>query len=517
MSAPIYSDAVIDLLEIGEMTDREAMRTRWLTFKGQNENHDQIVETVAHLREQHITADSARAANVKAMSNGHVRAVKEPAKRGRKPKAKVEDIDSSRHTDGNVAPVNDAVTEELLADVVRFVKRFVVFPQEYHYLILALWILHARAIDAFDITPRLTIRSPEKESGKTRALELIKALLPESLFSINISPAALYRVVGDGKRPILFDEVDSIFSVKAIGDQGKEELRGILNSGYSRAGVVVRVKMAGSTGVIEEHPVFSPTALAAIGMLPDTVESRSVVISTRRRKADEHVDSFRTREVAKDAAPLIKRLKDWVPANEKLLRDARPDIPDEVNDRAADIWEPLLAIAELAGGQWATEARRACIEITSGREQDDQSVGVQLLIAILNLMAPGTLSTMTTSNILTELNKDAEAGYAGWRDGKGMRADDLAHYMKSYGIKSQNMRVARKDGSEQVLKGYKAIDFMDAWERYTTTALEVFAEYHGWLKKWYENEYPGRVKATLDAKLDRDAPSRSGVAAQGGK
>src|SRR5688500_11001259 len=83
----------------------------------------------------------------------------------------------------------------LLDEVEQFLTRFVAFPSLEAQAAVALWILHCHAIDAFESTPRLAALSPEKGSGKTRLLEVLALLVPDPMHAVNMSAAALYRVV----------------------------------------------------------------------------------------------------------------------------------------------------------------------------------------------------------------------------------------------------------------------------------------------------------------------------------
>jgi hypothetical protein len=78
-----------------------------------------------------------------------------------------------------------------------------------------------------------------------------------------------------------------------------------------------------------------------------------------RRTREERVERFRRRDVAPAAEELRHRLTDWLEPQVEELRRARLELPDELDDRLKDIWEPLRAIADLAGGDWPTRARRA--------------------------------------------------------------------------------------------------------------------------------------------------------------
>src|SRR3954453_13041402 len=105
----------------------------------------------------------------------------------------------------------------LLADGEAFPWRFIVFPTPAAYVAVALSDAHAHLLDAFDSTPRLAFLSPERGSGKSRALEIVETLVPHPMVAVNASAAALFRAVSgmDGRPAILFDEIHTVFGPKA--------------------------------------------------------------------------------------------------------------------------------------------------------------------------------------------------------------------------------------------------------------------------------------------------------------
>jgi hypothetical protein len=134
-------------------------------------------------------------------------------------------------------------------------------------------------------------------------------------------------------------------------------------------------------------------------------------------------------------------------------------MPDGINDRLADSWEPLLSIAELAGGEWTARGRAAATRIAGGHVLDGSSIGVALLGDIrICLNGADRLSTVS---LLAKLNGMDESPWGGWNE-RGMAARDLARRLKPFGIGSRNIRIP--DGS--VPKGYLREDFADAWARY---------------------------------------------------
>lgn len=349
-------------------------------------------------------------------------------------------------------------TAGLLAQVREFSCRYIVLPGDHFHDAVALWVLHAHAVKAADTSGRLVFKSPEKESGKTRALEVLEALTPAPLNAFNATVPAIFRLLEEEQATLLFDEVDAIFSPKAAKEH--EDVRALLNAGYRRGATVARVAGQGSKMYVKRFPVFAATALAAIGNLPDTIESRAIVVPMRRRAPNESVAQFRRREVESEAGDLRDALSAWAAAYIEQLAEARPEIPERVTDRAADIWEPLLAIADLAGGEWPARGRNAAIELVAGRVDEDQSEGVRLLADTRT--AFGDLDRLPSGTLLSKLNGLDESGWGAWHDGKGMSPRDLARILKRYGIKPKNVRLP----DATVPKGYLREDFADAWARY---------------------------------------------------
>ncbi|MFD8525010.1 DUF3631 domain-containing protein [Streptomyces capillispiralis] len=353
----------------------------------------------------------------------------------------------------------------LLDEVEAFHRRFNVFPTEAAFVAVALWDAHAHLLDCFDSTPRIAFLSPEPGSGKTRALEIVETLVPQPMTAVNASAAALFRSVsaGTGKPTILFDEIDTVFGPKA-GDN--EELRGFLNAGHRRTGVTYRCIGDGGQQTVQAFPSYCAVAVAGLGSLPDTILSRSIVIRMRRRARNEKVEPFRARVHEAEGNALRDRLAAWAEQARGDVMGAWPDMPDGVTDRPADVWEPLLAVADAAGGDWPTRAREACVTlVTASKANDKGSLGVRLLTDLRDHVLAG-IDRLPTVAILDRLNALDDAP---WADLHGKPLDNrrlsrmLAEYMTADNepITSRNIKTA---GS--VLKGYYSADLWDAWARY---------------------------------------------------
>src|SRR5215207_9764246 len=234
-----------------------------------------------------------------------------------------------------------------LDEVEAFLGRFVAYPSEAARIAHTLWIAHTHFMDCWESTPRLAFLSPEPGSGKSRALEVTEPLVPRPVHAINTTPAYLFRKVSDdeGLPTILYDEIDTIFGPRA---KEHEEVRGMLNAGHRRGAVAGRCVVRGKTVMTEELPAYCAVALAGLNDLPETISTRAVIVRMKRRAPHEYVEPWRHRINGPQAWPIADRLRNWSNSSASMI--TWPDMPAGIEDRNADVWEPLIAVADLAGG-----------------------------------------------------------------------------------------------------------------------------------------------------------------------
>ena len=167
---------------------------------------------------------------------------------------------------------------------------------------------------------------------------------------------------------LLFDEIDATFGPKA---RDKEDLRALVNAGYRRGARAYRCVGEGARQRVEAFPVFGAKALAGIGELPETIADRSIPIRLRRRSREEVVERGRFRTITVATAPLHEAAVSWANDASEKLRGTDPKLPEELDDRAQDGAEPLLAVADLCGGDWPERARAALLTVFAAKEVDD--------------------------------------------------------------------------------------------------------------------------------------------------
>jgi hypothetical protein len=347
----------------------------------------------------------------------------------------------------------------LLADVSAFIARYVVHPSPHTLAAHALWIAHAHLMDVWENTPRLAFLSPEPASGKTRGLEVTELLVPNPVHAVNVSPAYLFRKIGTSEPlpTVLFDEVDTVFGPKA---RDNEDVRGLLNAGHRKGAVSGRCIVKGKEIVTVDFPAYCAVAIAGLGDLPDTILTRSILVRMRRRAPHEKAEPFRHRTAGPTGEALHNRLAAWADSIRETLGDDWPDMPDGVDDRDADVWESLIAVADAAGGEWPALARAAAIALVADAKQSSPSLGIRLLADIRAVF--GDRDRMTIHALHDALLNLDEAPWGELAHGKPMTARYLTKRLSEYGLKSKPIRL----NPQAVSRGYERMDLADVWVRY---------------------------------------------------
>ncbi len=362
----------------------------------------------------------------------------------------------------DVEPWPEPVDGNVLLDEVRGVLLlFLVLPQ-WAAETLALWILHTFAFEHRDVSTYIGLESPEKRCGKTTLLTVLSDMVNRPVVAANISSSAFFRVIEETRPTLLIDETDTFLTKD-------EAMRGILNAGYHRkTAFVMRVTtQAGereSVSVSERDmpgsrlvrfSCWCPKVMAAIGRLPETLGDRCIIIRMERKTAEERCDRLRNL----DATVLRRKCARFVLDHAAAIATAQPVLPASLNDRAADICEPLLVLADLAGGHWPETARKAMIGL-SERAQDNNPIG-SLLLDIFLSFSTMQMDRMFTQTLVANLSAAAGRPWAERLNGKQLTDIWLAKQLRPYGVRPRTIWI----GDSQA-KGYMQEDFMEVFRRY---------------------------------------------------
>jgi hypothetical protein len=345
----------------------------------------------------------------------------------------------------------------LLADVRASLVRYVAFPSEHAVVAVVLWIVATHAISAWEHATRLAIHSPVKRCGKSRLLEIIEALVHAPMATTNISVAALFRTIdkgGDQPPTLILDEADRLFgSVKK--DEENSDLIALLNNGFRPGRPTIRC--VGPLQVPTAFANFAMAAIAGIGRLPDTIEDRAINITMRRRLPDQPVAKFRLRTDLPEMHGLRDRIAVWAEQNLAKLGDPVGDLPAALEDRAQDAWEPLLAIADAAGGQWPAVGRAAALALAADAAGSDgeQSLEIRLLADIRSVFIAVQVAFISTGTILAKLREIPESPWS-----------DFDFTARKLALRLAKFEVGPRHNSSRTERGYHLEDFLDVFPRY---------------------------------------------------
>ncbi len=350
--------------------------------------------------------------------------------------------------------------DQLLTEIACAIQRFIVCSPEVANTV-ALWSAMTWLMDAVQVAPLAVITAPEKRCGKSQLLFLLGKLSARSITASSISPAALYRAIDAWSPTLLIDEADAFM-------KDNEELRGIINSGHTRDSAYV-IRTVGDNFVPTKFNTWGAKAIAGIGHVADTLMDRAVILELRRKLPHESVDRLRYAE-PELFVNLRSKLARFSNDYAEQVRQARPPLPGSLNDRAQDNWEPLLAIAMVAGGNWLEIGTAAALKLT-GNECAAQTIGTELLTDIKEVFEMKGTDRVSTADLINALCEDDEKVWATYNRGTPIKPRQLANKLKGYGIKSATLRF-RLNG---LAKGYEREHFEEAFSRYIPCAPSPFS------------------------------------------
>lgn len=308
---------------------------------------------------------------------------------------------------------------------------------------IALWILFSWCHDVFETSPRLALQSPVPGCGKTTVLGIVAALVPSPLPTSNISAAAIYRILKRGQRTLLLDEIDTVIDTSP-------DLLNVLNSGHVRTTArVVRCDGKGEY-IAREFSTWAACLLAGIGGLPAALQSRAIVIWMQRAPP-----SAKTGEVAHEPLRILKeQLSVWSKLSATTLKNARPTLPRGFHGRLADNWRPLIAIADLAGGDWSARGRAAAEVLTGDLETPTELKFLETACRAVRELGTDRLSSKRLHDALKRHSNDDDDVPIG-------SLKSMASRLRAFGIRPTVMRIEGKP-----VRGYSSLDFCQAAETY---------------------------------------------------
>jgi putative DNA primase/helicase len=341
---------------------------------------------------------------------------------------------------------------ELVTEISCLFKRFVYLPV-HAAVVLAFWVLQTWSYELFDFAAIIAVWSPEDTCGKGRVLDVTAAVARNPFRTSNTSAAVLYHVIAEGQLTVLVDEMDS------ISDEQRAAICNILKGGFQSNGRAHRMTEKNGEQVVVEFPTYCPKMVATIHLdkLDKATRSRTIGIRMQRKPRSMELAKFRR----VDCSDLRRKCLRWVQDYAQAIKSVPPLDVEECNtDRQEDVWEPLIAIARVVGGDWEARLRQAAQELTnSPSDGASATLSHQLLVAFADYFSAhgDRVSTKAIVAALNEIGDFADVNY-----GRGLNPQFIAKHLKPYGIESRTIKLP--DGS--TAKGYIHESFDAAFSTY---------------------------------------------------
>jgi putative DNA primase/helicase len=361
----------------------------------------------------------------------------------------------------DVEPWHEAIAPaEILDDITNTILRFIVLDK-HQAQTAALWVAACWFVNEIQCAPIALINAPERACGKTQLLTILGKLAPRTAQASGISPSVLFRMI-EAYQPTLFiDEIETIL-------KDNEDLRGLINAGHTRDSAFVWRSVAKGDDFEPKHfSVWGMKAIAGINAikLAETVTSRAIVFELRRKRPDEKVERLRQAEAGLFET-LARKLARFSEDYSSQIKEARPNLPNELGDRDQDNWEPLLQVASLAGSDWLNTATNAALKLSDAM-QAPMSTANELLADIQEIFHTKQVIKISTTDLINTLCEDTEKSWATYNRGKQLSPRQLSTKLKDYGISSKTIRIS----AYETAKGYETDQFKDAFSRYLADPL----------------------------------------------
>lgn len=351
----------------------------------------------------------------------------------------------------DIEPWDEAVNgSDLLNDVLAVLQTHVIADVETLHA-ASLWVCMTWLTDYATVLPLAMITAPEKGCGKTTLLSTMSKMAFRPIQASNITAAATFRLI-DAVQPTLFiDEADSFL-------RQNESMRCIINSGHTHDSANV-VRVNPETLEVQLFSTWCAKALCGIGHLPETIESRSIILKMRRKMAGEHAANLRHSDPTVFDA-IKRKLARWSADNAEQFSKLHP-VMDGLNNRDADNYEPLLAIAMLVGDDWVEHITKAAKQLTKS-DSDNRSIGVELLDACRTAFDTLKTDRISSTSLIREICKDEDAPFENYNRGKPITPRQMARWLRQYGIVPKTVRFNYGNTG----KGYNKKQFAEAFAAY---------------------------------------------------
>jgi hypothetical protein len=282
----------------------------------------------------------------------------------------------------------------------------------------ALYWIASVHLRCFDRAQLLMILAPEGGCGKSRLRRILSWCVPNPSTSVSASPAWVYTVRTLGQHeeitiPLFLDEMGKYYN----GKKDTSEMTAILCGGADRGEKVTRARFdKNGKRDVEQLDTFGPKVILGIqnetqGFFPADLLRRAHIINLPKRRSDEKLKRFITRDVKSECGKPREEFERWANPRRDIAKDWLPTLPIEIEDSLFDKTEPLVTTGRMlditdhnisafienvtgvtrvtdvtAVGRWEKQVLKDALSELDDVEDKETSDGVQLLRDCINVV-----------------------------------------------------------------------------------------------------------------------------------
>ena len=162
--------------------------------------------------------------------------------------------------------------EDLVDEIIEFLKKHLWFRDPRVYLVLACWVLATWLSERFDVFTYILLLGPYG-SGKTRVEEVLSLIAFQSIHTASISSASIARLLHFYKGTTLI-----VDEAQILNASDKVEIIAVLNSGYRKTAKYVRADRDSMTSV-KVYDTWGFKVISAPQEIARALETRCIQIN----------------------------------------------------------------------------------------------------------------------------------------------------------------------------------------------------------------------------------------------
>jgi len=281
----------------------------------------------------------------------------------------------------------------LATEIDTFIKSYLEMPLDSDYLILSMWIFHTYLIENFNTTPILYFYGV-KETGKSRAGEVLNELAFRAQRLTSLTEATLFRSVELFKPTLIIDEI------KLLGKGGNQGLADLMKTTYKRGLKVSRINLNKyGEDQIEYFDTFSPLVICTTETIPDIIESRCILF-IMQKNSNPQIEKMIDKKWAND---LRERLTVF---RANYINKDLPEAQHIARGRLNEIMFPLYQSLLLFGPERKDEFIDTVKRIQKNKENEDgMSLEAEIVKAINDEYQQNHNKQFLTQSISKRLNE----------------------------------------------------------------------------------------------------------------